>query len=110
MNDARKGKHPVCSALLVATLVSAAFAIFLPFILYAVMIAMIPGISDLAWGIAQFPVKLLSLPLPASDSAGYTFNVAGSIYAALAFFVVFALKIRQGHKQRDLKTDESNDA
>ena len=82
MNDARKGKHPVWSALIVATLVSAVFVVFLPFILYAVMIAMIPGISDLAWGIAQFPVKLLSLPLPASDSAGYTFNVAGRIYAA----------------------------
>jgi len=110
MSDAKKGKHPVWSALLVATLVSAAIAMFLPFILFAVMIAMIPGISDLAWGIAQFPVKLFNLPLPASDSAGYTFNMAGRIYAVLVFLVVFAVKIRQGHKQQNVKTDKSNDA
>ena len=110
VSDAQRVKHPVWRALLIAILVSAAFAMFFPFILFAVMIAMIPGISDLAWAIAQFPVKLLNLPLPESDSAGYTFNMAGRIYAVLVFLVVFAVKIRQSRKQQSVKTEESNNA
>ena len=109
-SDTQKGKHSVWSALLIALLVSAAFAMFFPFILFAVMIAMIPGVSDVAWAIAQFPVKLLNLPLPESDSAGYTFNMAGRICAVLVFLIVFVVRIRQSHKQRNVKTQESNSA
>ena len=110
VSDAQRVKHPVWRALLIALLVSAAFAMFSPFILFAVTIAMIPGISDVAWAIAQFPVKLLNLPLPKSNSAGYTFNMAGRIYAVVVFLIVFAVRIRQSHKQRNERTEESNNA
>src|SRR3569832_724715 len=110
LGDAQRGRHSVWSALLFALLIATAVAMFLPFMLFVLMIGMIPGISDLAWAIAQFPVKLLNLPLPTSDSAGYTFTMAGRIYAVLVFLVVFGVKVRRNHNQQNVETENPNNA
>ena len=108
--DTQGGKTSIWVALLIASLASGGVVLFFPFVLFVIMIAMVPGISDIAWAIAQFPIKLFGVSLPESGRTDQTLLIAGRIYAAVVFIVVFALVLRRGRKQHKEKSVESNEA
>lgn len=85
-------------AVLSGLLAAIVFAFTYPLLAVLFVIAPVPGISDVVWGLSQLPVKLFGMSLPDTDKAGYTLLIAGRFYGAIVFLAVFGAVLRLGRR------------
>jgi hypothetical protein len=87
----RKLKPSNFRSLLIALFIGGGFAQFFPILGLGIIFAMMPGITDIFWGIAQLPVLLFSPELPEQDKTGHILVFAGRVYGFIVFILVFYL-------------------
>ena len=89
----------VRAALVPSVIAAVLFFYFFPLFARMFLLVPLPGISDIVWAVARFPIQLLGLDLPKNDKAGYTVVIAARFYAPIVFLLVFAIMVRLGHKR-----------